>query len=176
MSLPEPLALVVRRRWWKETGSLGKNLVFRRHLHVFSIGKTRNEVAHMRQHYSFAWVNAMPKPDIEELTAIGHMTNFAMWPNGWDTFIHALVVLGNYNRDPIYWILLAEPSASAATKYLVIMKRQISNEMFSAGAPFNGDLYNERIMHALEPLLVYPSLRRVENEVDRTSEVGQDPL
>lgn len=112
------------------------------------------------------WVNVMPRPCMETLTATDHMTQLDHFPIEWDFWRgHVSDVTtqaqGKNCHGP-YWMLLLHPGLQFLAQEMVGIKRRIYNEMFRDADPWSARDYERRVVQSMEPFLIYPQLEKSE--------------
>lgn len=152
--------LQARSRFWHETNSVTYNGAFKQWLHVFCLTTGDGDVPCIKLSRAFPWVNVMPKPCIETLTATHHMTRMANFPDDWKDWQWKVSEVMLEARAPKrygpYWMLLRAPGPQVLAQELVTMKRRIHNEMFRDADPWSAAEFELRVAESMEPFLIYP--------------------
>lgn len=162
------------RESWYSSGSMTRAGEFKQHLHVFDMVATdHGENISSRQHRSYPWVNLWPRPDIEDLTAYWHMTEFKMLPLEWTHFWLDLAALRATKKSHgPYWMLLDKPHHAHCAQVLVQMKRRLTNELSRqvTSRGINMKVFDQAIIDALEPFRVLTPQQEIADEAHRSSE------
>lgn len=152
------------RRLWRESGSLNARGEFTQWLHVFCLEGSPDGVPSVNLSRTFPWVNLMPKPEIETLIAMQHMTKMAQYPEEWRDwsykFEEVRLEARQKKRFGPYWMLLPNFSPATLAQTLVGMKRRIHNEMFRDADPWSAREFERKLIESLEPFLI--------NQVEKT--------
>lgn len=147
------------RKLWRDTGSLNKSGEFKQWLHIFVLRRATDGVPSIDAHSSLPWVNLMPKPDLENLKAMYHMTKLVQYPAGWEHWnlriSQATIQAKDKNYFGPYWMLLPRPDTGSLAQELVALKRRIHNEMFRDADPWSASMFELRVIESMEPFLIH---------------------
>lgn len=167
----------------QRTGSIDSNWEFKQWLHVWTISTQntyRNYIGGASKHAAFPWVRLWDKPDLAEIMATYHITDFVNFPASWENlWYHLDDCIGERREDRSavwgpYWMLLPKPGHSLLAGEIVGMKRRVVNELFKIGIPESAQdfstIQRTEFRRALDPFRVMTPQQEIDDETIRASE------
>lgn len=150
------------RLLWRSTDSIDARGEFRQWLHIFALeSDPQGQIPSVKTQHVLPWVNLIPKPCIETLTALEHMTQFKQLPPAWRSWSWNLSDAAEKAREKNsfgpYWMLLPIPGLARLAQEMVSLKRRIQNEMFRDADPWCARTFERRVIESMEPFLIYQS-------------------